>query len=1077
MAKKQEVTKAPTGLAITRSGNNFTLTWKIGDKDYKDGQYFSYLINDTGNDKWSAADSIGKTATSKSIKINKDDYFPNTKSNGSFKPYLYDVRMRVKGNRATYTQKKKKHNPACSEWSTKQYDINVPRKPSLSVALSDSLSNVCVFSWSTEFNDTESHIYTDVQWQTVLVKNSNETDGSKISWKNATEGNSTAASNSRTITEDTAILYKNGDSYTRWFRVRSRGPRGASDWVYKNHVYALSNQAEISGVSSKIVGGGIQCRVTWTAAANHKNPNDQTVVQYAIAVPEANTKCPANASWNDVNISKDTAGSDAAVFTVDSSQLELDNCLFVRVNTKHDTYTTYGKAVCVRAGKLQTPSDLSVSSDDSTFRATITVTNNSTVPDSVLVVQYVPASGKVINSAVIPHGSNSVTVQCPDWSEESAKAFKVYAMVGSWSVSSTLPDISSVSIDGDPVMVSATLKAGGTVPAAPQNVSVQKTPIEGTVQVFWDWAWNEANGAEISWSDHPDAWESTDEPETYQISNLRASHWNISGLEIGKLWYVRVRLFMQASEEDINYGPYSSIEQGRIDLSSMPNKPVLVLSKSVIAGDADVTASWVYTSTDRTPQSYAEVALVEMHDVEVQTAAQADVVLRDALNNTDIYIKHVRSYDTILGHTDTAQHVTLNAVSAGFLVGNEYNLACRVRSVSGQISEWSDVVSLIVADPLVCTITQTSLTSVTEQRTVIDPDTGQEETFNVTNYTLTDLPLTVTITGAGVGGITSVAIERLQAFHLNRPDERETDGYKGETVAVKTQIGQSQMDFDVADLIGSFDDGAYYKMVATIQDDLGQTAQAELEFVVHWAHQAVIPSAKITVDEESLIVKIKPTAPASAISGDVCDIYRLSADRPELIVQGAQFGETYVDPYPALGEMGGHRIVFRTKNGDYTTANGNMAWFDTPELEVNSLDNEEGLNIIDFEGRQIRFYYDTDYSSTWAKDFQETQYLGGSVQGDWNAAVSRTGTLSTKAITVLDQEMLKDVRRLAVYTGLCHVRTADGSSYVADVQVSEDRVHDEQEMVANYSLSIIRVDSQEFEGMTLAQYEAEQGGN
>lgn len=1074
MAKKQEVTKAPTGLAITRSGNNFTLTWKIGDKNYKDGQYFSYMLNDTGKYKWTSAEKIGVKATSKAITIDKKNYYPYKQS------YLYDVRMRVKGNRDTYTtgsgKKKKTHKPVCSPWSEKIYGLNVPRKPSLSVALSDTLSNVCVFSWSTEFNDTDSHIYTDVQWQTILVKNSNETDGSKLSWKNATEGNSTAASNSRTVTEDTDILYKNGDSYTRWFRVRSRGPRGASDWVYKNHVYALSNQAEISEVSSKIVGGGIQCRVTWIATANHQNPNDQTVVQYAIAVPEANTKCPANASWSDVNISKDTVGNDAAVFTVDSNQLELDNCLFVRVNTKHDTYTTYGKAVFVRAGKLQTPSDLSVSSDDSTFRATITVTNNSTVPDSVLVVQYVPASGKVINSAVIPHRSNSVTVQCPDWSEESAKAFKVYAMVGSWSVSSTLPEISSVSIDGDPVMVSATLKTGGTVPAAPQNVSVQKTPIEGTVQVFWDWAWDEANGAEISWSDHPDAWESTDKPETYQISNLRASHWNISGLEIGKLWYVRVRLFIQTSK-DINYGPYSSIEQGRIDLSSMPNKPVLVLSKSVIAGDADVTASWVYTSTDRTPQSYAEVALVEMHDVEVQTAAQADVVLRDTLNNTDIYIKHVRSYDTILGHTDTAQHVTLNADSAGFLVGNEYNLACRVRSASGQISEWSDVVSLIVADPLICSISETSLESETETVTDLDPETGQETTRQITTWWLTEMPLTVTVLGAGAGGITSVALERTKDYNVYRPDEDEFNGYKDETVALYTQVGESQIQFNTEELIGSLDDGASYRIVATIRDELGQLSQQTQEFTVNWEHQAGIPSAKITVDEEELIVKIQPKAPKNALVTDVCDIYRLSADKPELIIRGAQFGETYVDPFPALGDMGGHRIVTRTKNGDYITADGTMAWVDSPELGVNPIENEELLNVIDFEGRQIKFYWDTDYSNTWAKDFQETQYLGGSVQGDWNPAVSRTGTLSTKAITVLDQDMLKDVRRLAVYSGLCHVRTADGSSYAADVQVSEDRVHDEQEMVANYSLSITRVDSQEFEGMTLAQYQEEQGGN
>ena len=339
------------------------------------------------------------------------------------------------------------------------------------------------------------------------------------------------------------------------------------------------------------------------------------------------------------------------------------------------------------------------------------------------------------------------------------------------------------------------------------------------------------------------------------------------------------------------------------------------------------------------------------------------------------------------------------------------------------------------------------------------------------------MPLTVTVLGAGAGGITSVALERTKDYNVYRPDENEFNGYEDETVALFIQVGENQIEFETEQLIGSLDDGASYRIVATIRDDLGQVSQQTREFTVRWSHQAVVPSAQIVIDQEDLVAKIKPIAPQGAIASDVADIYRLSIDKPELIVRGAQFGETYVDPYPALGDMGGYRIVLRTKNGDYITADSTMAWIDSPELGVNSIENEEQLNIIDFEGRQIRFYFDTDYSNTWAKDFQETQYLGGSIQGDWNPAVSRTGTLSTKAITVLDQEMLKDVRRLAVYSGLCHVRTADGSSYAADVQVSEDRVHDEQEMVANYSLSITRVDSQEFEGMTLAQYEEEQGGN
>lgn len=1021
---KTEKTKKPTGLTIKRSGNRFTLSWKIGDKDYGDGQWFSYQIDDTGKDKWSTAQSITKTLTNKYIDINPNNFYPNTKK------YLHRVRMRVKGNRSTYTtgsgSKQKTHKPGTSDWASKDFALEKPAKPTLTVTLDSELTNVCVFAWEAPSANDDAAILTDVQWQTILVKNNGETKGKNLDWSAAT-GDAYAVTTSKTITEDTSILYRNGDSYVRWFRVRSRGPKGASAWVYGYHVYALSNQANVSGIQvDEPEDGTTQVAVDWEVGSDRQNPIDRTTAQYVLTVPISNLGCPSGLSWSDANISADTSNSDAAVFAIDD-QLAKDQCLFIRVNTQHDSNITYGQPQLAKIGFLKDPSNLSVQTNNTTHRATITATNNSDVEDSVLVVRYVPASGDAIDAGIIAHGSNSVTVQCPDWSSQTAFAFEVYAMVGTYTKQTRSDNVDSYTINVK-MRSENTVSQGGTVPKAPENVSVQKVDgIDGTVQVKWDWPWTEADSAELSWADHSDAWESTDEPETYVVSNLHASKWNISGLEMGKTWYIRVRLLISSTGEQGNptYGPWSDIEQGTINLASSPNKPVLNLSNRVIPRGGSTIASWVYVTNDKTPQSYAEIAVVSNGNY------------------------------TPIAHELTAQHVTIKTQS-NWQNGQVYNLACRVQSASGQFSDWSDPVGLTIAQPLVCTISQTSLQS----------------------GVLTDLPLTLTVTGAGAGGTTSVAIERADSYHIDGPAEESIGGYKGETVALYNQIGQSAMSFDVDDswVIGAFDDGASYKIVATIQDGLGQSAKAELPFEVHWSHQAVAPSATIIIDETDLIAKITPVAPQGALATDVADIYRLSIDKPELIVSGAEFGETYVDPYPALGDMGGHRIVTRTKNGDYTTSSGGMAWVDSPELGINPIDNDEQLNIIDFEGRQIKFYYDTDYSSTWAKDFEETQYLGGSIQGDWNAAVSRTGTLSTKAITVLDQEMLQVVRRLAEHPGICHVRTADGSSYAADVQVSEDRVHDDQEMLVNYSLSITRVDSQELDGMTLEQYQAEANG-
>lgn len=1768
MAKTvKETTKAPTGITITRNNEVLTVMWKIAGRDYGKGQYFQQLINTGKNSSWTPAKNtnIGIMAYSKAVTVKKTSFYPYRG-----KPILKSVGVRIKGHQKDYTtgsgKKKRKHVMSASGWATKYYTFNPPIRPSISKALNEELTNVCKFSWNTTVANNTTQMFTDVQLQSIFVKNSTESDGSKLDWSKAlTEIK--GSTGDRTFTEDTAILYKDGDTYTRWVRVRSRGPAGNSAWSYACQVYALPNQANVLNTyAEETEEGGFRCIVDWEVTGNQKNPIDRTMVQYTILTPDEDLTCPSGASWTDANISRDTSYGDAAVFSIDD-QLGKDQCLFIRVNTQHDGNITYGKPQLSSVGYLRDPSSLSVRTDPTTYRATVQATNISEIPDSFLVVRYVPAEGDPIPIGVIPHGETSVTVQCPDWSDQSAIAFDVYAAVGSYEKQPREDGVDSYNIVVR-MQSQKTISQGGQVPVAPQQVSVHR--VEGkpdTVRVSWDWPWSEAGSAEIAWSDHDDAWESTDEPETYMVSNLHASHWNISGLETGRTWYIRVRLIKGSidNSEDVTYGPWSDINQGTIDLSSAPNKPTLILSDSVIPGDGVTTASWVYTTTDNTYQAYGEVAIV------------------------------VGEEYTPIAHALTEQHVTIEATQVGLEVGNVYNLSCRVRSASGRVSEWSDTVSVAIAEPLVCEITETSLEpdvvevnprsfgpgfnvsfnttveeivtklkvnmepiqegsgtpsptnirpirghsgvnayvsptqsaddgtkysqefdvsltptstdkvpytfkavgrdvygdresdkivggtvawnqlipigtdksktkngvtftdnrdgsytiqttaegasadayltiasettsrgghvtllvgapagssyegyrlwdawggagneygngstgkfvaggqfeirisvgsgtiittpvkftpqlfditqmfgsaianyfydtlrltsgaskawfrkffskpiyaynagelmsvntsahntvgfnawdtstdnvgkvianngtllnndsystsdyikvvagatyyfkdvapnanantiaeydadkifictqsisgtsgtntsgtkamsdnthyirvvrfntstepcinlsdpsrngeyepyqkhtypldssltlrgvpkldssnnlyydgdtyesdgTVTRKYGIVDlsaqtwnyqsaweswytdyiadmrgTDTGAETpkficdkydtiatsygltpqdingitnttkgasgcrilvrngsttvaptghlvyelattttetaepftnpqvvdnwgteayvttgivpvghdseyltrdifsgtldlvsgvltvdrvmvtldgsetwrrsssalngfyvtkpsdaksyspiitdkfeytssvntyfnnygmcytdysmSFNVnpstiggttielwtewlsTNplqivyelatpqtYQLTphqiqtlvgqnnvwsnagnvevriaeaqrdtialkEMPFSLTVTGAGEGGLTSVSIERSEDYALDRPDEDKFQGHKGEVVLQTSPpiVGEGQIVFQVEDLLGSLDDGASYLIRAIVQDGLGQRAEATLGFEVHWRDQAVEPSAEITLDQEELIAFIKPLATQGMLPTDVADIYRLSADKPKLIVRGATFGETYVDPFPALGDMGGHRIVTRTKNGDYITEDNRLAMVDSPELEVNPLDNEELLNIIDFDGRQILFYWDSNYSNTWTKDFQRTRYLGGSDQGDWNEGIERTGNLTSRAITVLDQEMVKDVRRLAEYSGLCHVRTADGSSYSADVQVSDDYVDDDQGMVVNYSLSITRVDEQELDGMTLDQWNAENPG-
>lgn len=1032
-------TKAPGNITFSRSGEKLTIKWKIGDADYGAGQEMQYKLNTSSKAKWkNIPKGVGKTQTSKNYTIERDKFYPN----GS-KPDLPSISFRIRGKRKKYKDKKDNTiKPTWSEWTRKVYDLKAPPKPSLSAAFDSELTNKGTFTWSVNASDTNTHMYTRTRIEHVLSSGTNAPN-----WKNATVIKSTARSGSIPITENSVTVASG--SHTRYMRARAEGPSGNSAWSdTKKLVYARPNRAkDVTPKTSNNKVGGIDCSVSWSVGqGDGAYPIDKTIVEHAIIIPAAGLTCPSGASWTEADVIADTAGKDASSFSIDDV-LSDDECLFVRVNTQHghESIITYGSPVLARVGVLAMPTDLAIEPDSSTHRIEVTATNNSSVPDSFLVVQYRPASTNTVRYVgIIPHGEDTVTVQCPNWDNESSFQIGVFAAVGSYTNKTTTGGVGSYSVNAK-MSSSSSIWVGGAIALAPRNVTVNTTDTSGTIRVGWSWTWADADSAIISWADHEDAWESTDEPTEYTIKKIHASGWNISGLETGKTWYVRVRL--AKGEDPITYSPWSDIQS--IDLSSAPSIPTLTLSENVVTIDGQFTASWAYVSTDGTAQSNAEICEA--------------VVTSQGI-----------TYGNIIARTTSAQHVNILVNNVGWQTGSTHYLAVRVTSGSGKVSDnWSDPVPIVIADPLECEITQTSL----QEMTIIDDYDEDEQPITRTIQALRTMPMTVTVTGAGTGGVTSVAIERSQDYRAIRPDESQFNGFEGESVFVFSQNGSDQIEITDESLIGNLDDGASYTLVATVSDVYGQKTESRIDFEVHWSHQAIIPEASVVFDYDDYIAKITPSLPEELPSGwtvdpgDVCDIYRLSADLPELIVQGGAFGTTYVDPFPAIGVSSGYRVVFRSVNGDYITEDNQFAWVDLVEENSDIFEPEDVKTIIDFDARRILLSRNVDVSNEWEKGFQETRYLGGSVQGDWNIAIGRTASVSATTITLLDGESIRDMRRLAAYAGICHIRTFDGTSMPCDIQVSEERAHDTYGHRVDFSMAVTRVDPEEIEGMTLAQWQ------
>lgn len=1187
MAKKK-VTKKPSGLKVVRSGNKFTFSWTKGDSKYSK-QVAIYKINPTKKKKYSYFSQVTKNTTSKNLKINLEDYYPYkySKTNkkkkqkkGQYKPKLKGIRFAVRGVK----------NNKYSGWSPITYDVLLPHVPFVSAELSSTYQNQTTFKWGIDWGnstaDASPHMFTEYEWDSILLKNDKRATNKLPNsiWTDKKEAiqiiHGHGTKTSLTITEDRNFSVHD-DAYTRHFRVRAVGPQGKSEkFAYAHHVYSFPYEPTdiVAEFLNKSKTNGYAVQVRWTSAEDsYMRPIDSTTVEYAIATPSSSyidengtrkavLSIPEELSWTAAGTINDTKKADGLSFTV-GEELTADKRVFVRVNNKHDNNISYSDVMAVTNGSksaeyLPDPTNLSATVNNNI--ATITVTNNSAITASFVGIYYRTDTqmGNPRLIGIYPAGNSSpINVQLPDIGDANSFSLGAKAFVADYSPITPLQSgVTDYSL-GEIYMESRNVVWDERPVPKPPKISLT-SPRQGVIRVSWDWKWTDANGVELSWSENNDAWESTAEPSTYTIENTRASAWNIAGLDVGE-WFVRVRMFKIEGEAK-TFGTYSSIES--IKLASTPSTPVLTISPEAIPVGSDFSCYWSYTAIDGDEQLQAEI--------KEATIDQSGAI----------------TYGALIAKVDSEQYKTIKMPDT-WRAGDKKYLAVKIITSSGEDSNnWSAIQPISILEPITAHISDTSLVN----KTIVEDDGDTRQQLS-----LTDLPLVVSSTGADSGGIVRYIIERADQFYIDRPDENDTYGFKGETVAIvevpasrsyalttDTNINPSKQyytrsgtgteddpyeyievldpvvadirsyyeitsfnfdyEIDVDDLLQPLNDNAKYYLIATHEDSNGQSDEDSIHFEVHWDHQATMPIASVVPSVEDQVTFITPIQPdryyktkdveitpdvsystfslvnnpsqaslstyyeksstedvyfktedtiietknyykrtqvvnpvvgqlgtyyVLGYEGDNVDIYRLSIDKPELIVQNGTFGTTYVDQYPTLGDMGGHRIVYKTDNNDYIDEYNQLAWVDYDEEDGNILDLF--ATIIDFGDDKVILPWDLSLSYSWSKDFTETRYLGGAIQGDWNSAVSRTGSVKTRVAVQEDSAVLEQMRRLAMHAGICHIRTPDGSSFAANIDVSEDREERKINMIASFSLNITRVDPEGFDGITLDDWEAQ----
>lgn len=1146
-------TKAPSGLTVTRNDRTFTLSWKQGET--YEAQYLefsiAYYYNADGSPKW-------KT---KIIKVNgKNETWREFRSLGvSANATSASLTVSEYGISALgFVLRGKASGKTVSGYSRINYIITAPNPPEVSVSAASDTS--ATFNWKATFDNTTPQHFAATQWQHALAANCNTGDGNAVGgWSGI---NVAGAEGSWTCDESSFDTIKN--SYTRWIRVRSTGwvePGLISPWRYARRVYAHPNPATNVSASHFVLGGsGYAVTVNWNSPSSESRPIDSISIEYVKATPVVTVvtpedisgtvtmsmSCPTHGlSWSSVLDTGGYAGGRTASFT-DPDAIPEDDCFYVRIANKHDNNITRSTPVLASGGigNLKQPSDLAFELVTGTEnKYSISVTRETSIKEAAIAVYFRSSSKQDEFRCIgmIQPEESSTTVIIPDFPEGDSISFGVQSFIGNYTPQKAPLDSTSATNFSTSMQMSSDILWGGEVPLPPKVTADAAN--ESTISVTWSRSWNNATHAELSWADHEDAWESTNEPQTYLVSNVAAGKWNIAGLSVGT-YYVRVRL-ARIVGESTSYSAYGPMRT--VKLASSPDIPSLLLSSGVISAQGAVTCYWAYVSGDGTGQKQAQIfeAFPTYEEVTNPTGSPYDNGYYERIGESEPY-KYIRSIDTIvvsgktyyqttgnitygtdaLRSTESAQHITLNAEEFGWQPGETHHLVVRVMSMSGESSQgFSAPVSLTIADELKLDILSSNLEYVNVP-SEFDVSTGEPTAYRRV-FSMTEFPLTFALSDITEGSKVTCILDRAAAYQVERPDESEYEGFAGETVLMKTYDTNS-ITVTQDDLIGNLDDGAAYHATFILSDAYGQNVQATYiptgvynevtepvgnpqdnvyyvlvneeyvlttdteviegttyytkEFVnsfeIHWTHQAVKPSATIEIDKEKNVTFITPIKPETGFeTGDVVDIYRLSADAPELIYAGAILTDeptTYVDPYPAIGDFGGHRIVYRTYNGDYITEDNGLAMVDYMAGENEAYKHTTFGVIIDFNNEQLVLPGNVSFSNKWSKDFTLTKYLGGSVQGDWNPAVERSMSAKVTIPVAIEPENIETIRRLSVYPGVCHVRTPDGSSFAANIEVNEDREEKWTTKLAKVSLDITRCEPEGTDAKTYEDWQSEQ---
>lgn len=604
------------------------------------------------------------------------------------------------------------------------------------------------------------------------------------------------------------------------------------------------------------------------------------------------------------------------------------------------------------------------------------------------------------------------------------------------------------------------------------------------VVIGWD---GDHTGCEVTWSDDPDAWESSEQPSSFefewsdQISKSQSwshtSTCHVTGLEEGVTYYFKARSYYSGDSKA--YSGYTS-DMAATPYSS-PSSVVLTAPSAVARGEA--IEVWWSVESDMEQKEWhihedgcPNVSLAEgTGSLCRATIPPERYEGRDALA---IYVEAgcggglTRSETASVGIAETPlceveAPATLTAQPLAFIAytnSPQARLLCVVRSMGvsvplpgGDASQLpGDVVWTDAVNPAWVQTTWGSagVTARLEaaQSDASDAKDAAQDAFDATDEAaalvaadaeLADAQAAWQALSPGDAGYEDALAEYQDAFEARQAayeaayatDEgnalaEAVAALEAATAALAAhpsngEVYTSQVTLPVAE----FWDGAGYEVGVKAVEPIGglSSAEAVAAFSVLWAHQAPEPASGIEVvaDVSARSVAITLAEPDGWATGDVYDVWRMTPDGYEQVARDLAADAVITDPYAPFGNADLHyRISCRTPDGDF-------AWADFAyDMDVMAL-------RFDWGGDSVELAWNVEGSASASKDFEARSHIDGSVEGYWNPAVKKSYRYSAAAKKGREQEVERALKEMASYPGPVFCRDPRGNAYQCNADLGE----------------------------------------